>query len=355
MLQWNYLHNIFLFYFSMKFGNGLEYLKYFIKVQNCALKDSKTLMTLDVDTFNCSKNCFEASVCKSFVSRTMSPSCILYEDDSTEKILIDATNTHFYQLRRSVPTKFRDGRCPVDFVYNGYVLGTNDLGVTYGIHYMQCFYGCEAEPTCQSFDYTFHLKACYMSTHNHTNAGLRYLKGDVYTEINRISKGLRGSDIKHRSEALCLEMLVAQSINIIMRWMDRQGKLLGIWFGPHLQVEKHWKDQGDQLYSEISRAEVILERWSRGGECLQHYRHTLPPVFPLPLEFTRFTRHTIHLLSTTARWKTEHAVPDDEQSGAAVATSPEFDWRSPGGVVVSQTHFSAARLFGRVTIMQDQE
>ncbi|XP_036354792.1 uncharacterized protein LOC118761175 [Octopus sinensis] len=110
MLRRNYLQIIFLFYISLTFGNGLEYLKYFMKVPNCAPKDGKTLMTLDVDAFHCSKSCFETSACKSFMSRTVSPSCMLYEEDSTERMLIKEYNTHFYQLRRSEPTKYRDGK-----------------------------------------------------------------------------------------------------------------------------------------------------------------------------------------------------------------------------------------------------
>ncbi|XP_036366195.1 uncharacterized protein LOC118766692 [Octopus sinensis] len=142
-------------------------------------------MTLDVDDSSCSKRCLETSACKSFVSRTISPSCILYEDDATEKILIKATDTYFYQLRRSVPTKYTDGRCPVDFIYNNHLPGENDLGVTYGVNYTQCFYICEAEPTCQSFDYDTGYESCSVSTYNHTQAGLRQLNGDIYTEINR--------------------------------------------------------------------------------------------------------------------------------------------------------------------------
>ncbi|CAI9735247.1 Hypothetical predicted protein [Octopus vulgaris] len=49
----------------------------------------------------------------------------------------------------------------------------------------QCFNKCEAEPTCQSFDYYFNTNECYMSTHNHTNGVLRCIKNDVYIEINR--------------------------------------------------------------------------------------------------------------------------------------------------------------------------
>ncbi|XP_036366256.1 uncharacterized protein LOC118766713 isoform X2 [Octopus sinensis] len=185
MLQRNCFQIIFLFYISLTLGNGLEYLKYFLKVENCLLKEGKTLMTLDVDDSSCSKRCFEISTCKSFVSRAISPSCILYEDDATEKALIQTTNTYFYQLRRSVPTKYTDGRCPVDFIYNSYLASNNDLGVTSDINYRQCFYKCEAEPTCQSFDYNFNTNVCYMSTYNHTNGVLRCIRNDVYIEINR--------------------------------------------------------------------------------------------------------------------------------------------------------------------------
>ncbi|XP_036366243.1 uncharacterized protein LOC118766702 [Octopus sinensis] len=183
MLRRNYLQIIFLFYISLTFGNGLEYLKYFMKVQHAGLKDAKTLMTLDVDAFNCSKSCFETSACKSFVNRTISPSCILYEEDSKERMLIKITNTHFYQLRRSVPTKYRDGRCPVNLIYNAHTfIPTLSTSVS-GVNYAQCFNRCEAEPNCQSFHYAF--LNCIMSNYNYTYKPFHVHKGYIYTDINR--------------------------------------------------------------------------------------------------------------------------------------------------------------------------
>ncbi|XP_014769852.1 uncharacterized protein LOC106868906 [Octopus bimaculoides] len=184
MLQKKCPQVIFLFYISLTFGNGLEYLKYFLKVENALLKDSKTLMTLDVDAFNCSERCFETSVCKSFVSRTMSPRCILYEDDSTEKILIKATNTHFYQLRRSVPTKFRDGKCPLDIVDNAFLPGNNDIETSV-LSYTMCFYRCEEKPNCQSFDYGISDRRCILSSKNHNDSVAWYGAQTLYTEISR--------------------------------------------------------------------------------------------------------------------------------------------------------------------------
>ncbi|XP_036355385.1 uncharacterized protein LOC118761500, partial [Octopus sinensis] len=185
MLQRNYLQIIFLFYISLTFGNGLEYLKYFIKVQHCDLKDGKTLMRLDVDNSSCSKRCFEISTCKSFVSRAINPSCILYEDDTSEKTLIKANNTYFYQLRRTVPTKYRDGKCPVDFVYNGYLPSNNDLGITYTQNYTQCFKKCEAEPKCQSSEYSLDTTECRTSAANHTTMNLKFWGSELYADIDK--------------------------------------------------------------------------------------------------------------------------------------------------------------------------
>ncbi|CAI9735246.1 Hypothetical predicted protein [Octopus vulgaris] len=248
-----------------------------MKVPKCDLKDAKTLMTLDVDASSCSKNCFETSACKSFVSRTISPSCILYEDDSTEKMLIDVLHTDFYQLRRSVPTEYRDelwndfkqsntlekinsvgcgirvydsynfvnkkeisdsiaystfsfkqnpyhnliteaqmnahsvldcsrlfeylkyfikvqhcdlkdGKCPVDFVYNGYLPSNNDLGITYTQNYTQCFKKCEAEPKCQSFEYSLDTTECRTSAANHTTMNLKFWGSELYADIDKIKE-----------------------------------------------------------------------------------------------------------------------------------------------------------------------
>ncbi|XP_036354799.1 uncharacterized protein LOC118761180 [Octopus sinensis] len=175
MLLRKCLQVIFLFYISLTFGNGLEYLTYFIKVQHCDLKDAKTLMTLDVDAFDCSKRCFETSACKSFVSRTISPRCILYENDSTEKILTGENNAYFYQLRRTVPTKYRDGKCPMDVVDNAFLPGNNDISDTSGHSYTACIYRCEANPNCQSFDYGISSGQCILSSKNHDDSSKKKL------------------------------------------------------------------------------------------------------------------------------------------------------------------------------------
>ncbi|XP_036355561.1 uncharacterized protein LOC118761606 [Octopus sinensis] len=185
MLLRKCLQVIFLFYISLTFGNGLEYLTYFIKVQHCDLKDAKTLMTLDVDAFDCSKRCFETSACKSFVSRTISPRCILYENDSTEKILTGENNAYFYQLRRTVPTKYRDGKCPMDVVDNAFLPGNNDISDTSGHSYTACIYRCEANPNCQSFDYGISSGQCILSSKNHDDSSVWCGTGALYTEISR--------------------------------------------------------------------------------------------------------------------------------------------------------------------------
>ncbi|XP_036354797.1 uncharacterized protein LOC118761179 [Octopus sinensis] len=185
MLRINLLQIIFLFYISLKFGNGLEYLKYFFKIENCSLKGCKAFMTLDVDAFNCSKKCFETSACKSFVTSKKSPSCALYRRDSKDKTLMKVSETNLYQLRRSVPTKYRDGRCPLDLIYNTALYYNNDLNIIDGINYTQCLLDCEAIPNCRSFDYNSNSKRCQLSTKDHTTVKLSFNTEWTYTEINR--------------------------------------------------------------------------------------------------------------------------------------------------------------------------
>ncbi|XP_036355264.1 uncharacterized protein LOC118761543 [Octopus sinensis] len=100
-------------------------------------------------------------------------------------MLIGATNTDFYQLRRSVPTNYTDGKCPLDIVDSAYLPSRNDVGGLHGLNYTTCLYSCETKPNCQSFDYQIYTKKCFLSSKTHSDHFLKFGTNGVYTELNK--------------------------------------------------------------------------------------------------------------------------------------------------------------------------